>query len=99
MLFLQLWPFYYSEHGAHLEEWIEGFAHLRLSGDEVAGTVRSQSGDPGWVEYKLGEFSTLNRIRLDELSAHVLSAGFRIARAELISHAIRPSIEQQSVPL
>ena len=41
-------------------------------------------------EYIWSEYQTLNRITLDDLGAALFEAGFRVARAELISKRDRP---------
>src|SRR4051812_19952987 len=64
--FLQLWPFYHSEHGSHLWEWFPGgFHHLVDESESVEATVRERSSNPEWAEYMLREFRELNRITLD----------------------------------
>jgi ubiquinone/menaquinone biosynthesis C-methylase UbiE len=89
-LMLQLWPFYHSQHGAHLEEWYPaGFVQLLKPAEEIDAEVRSAEGfDEAWAKYKLDEFHTLNRVTLDTLQEALLSQGFRVAKLELLSHAV-----------
>jgi ubiquinone/menaquinone biosynthesis C-methylase UbiE len=84
-LFLQLWPFYYSQHGSHLMDWYpDGFAHLTVDPTELEHTVRTahrrDDSDYMWNEYR-----NLNKVTVDELAAAVCGAGFEIDRAELLT--------------
>ena len=58
LLFLQLWPFYFSERGSHLWDWFpQPFHHLLSSDDEIELTMTSRA-EPGdfMTGYMLGEF-------------------------------------------
>ena len=48
MLFLQLWPFFYSEHGGHLwPHYDEPFPHLIHADEAIREHIRGRSGtDP-----------------------------------------------------
>jgi SAM-dependent methyltransferase len=87
VLFLQLWPFYYSAHGSHLWEWFPGenFVHLYRSADEIAAVLRAnpRGPTPGWNERMLEEFRTLNRITLDDLQRALLAGGFAVRLVEV----------------
>ncbi|HET9050796.1 MAG TPA: class I SAM-dependent methyltransferase [Candidatus Dormibacteraeota bacterium] len=87
LVFIQVWPFYFSEHGSHLTEWFpEGFAQLVHSRDEVEARVRGGATDPAWAEYMLN--AHLNRITVDDLHRHLLTAGLRVAKLHLLSDAV-----------
>jgi ubiquinone/menaquinone biosynthesis C-methylase UbiE len=99
-LMLQLWPFYHSQHGAHLEEWYpEGFVQFTKPVDEVDAEVRGWAADAEWADYKLHEFRNLNRITLDDLQQALLSQGFRVAKLELLSHAVHIPLQLAREPL
>lgn len=87
VLFLQLWPFYYSAHGSHLWDWFPGenFVHLYRSADEIAAVLRAnpRGPTPGWNERMLDEFRTLNRITLDDLQRALLAGGFAVRLVEV----------------
>jgi ubiquinone/menaquinone biosynthesis C-methylase UbiE len=86
VLFLQLWPFYHSQHGAHLDEWYpEGFVQFQQDADEIEADVLQRADEQGWAKYKLGEYRTLNEITVDELGHLIEAAGFRITKVQLIS--------------
>jgi SAM-dependent methyltransferase len=101
VLFLQLWPFYYSEHGAHLWHWYPGgFAHLRQSEEQLQADVRSRDGHlPGTAEEALRIFRTLNRITLDELHGALREAGFVVSKVEVMSHEVHVPPELEDHPL
>jgi 2-polyprenyl-3-methyl-5-hydroxy-6-metoxy-1,4-benzoquinol methylase len=98
ILMLQLWPFYFSAHGAHLQDWFpEGWAHLVRSDDELrAGVFADASADGGWPEYKWQEYQALNQITIDDLQAALQGAGFRITKVQLIAHGVHlpPGVER-----
>ena len=82
VLFLQIWPLYFSQHGGHLWQSIsEPFPHLqhpqhilerRISGH---GTDRSRDA--------IDELRSLNRLTLDDLQRALLVAGLRPTKVEL----------------
>lgn len=101
-LFLQLWPFYYSAHGAHLQDWFpEGFVHLVKTDEEIhADLFRTDDvGAPGWNAYKWGEYLTLNKLTLDGLQAALTGADFRIDVVELIAQRTRLPAGLPDLPL
>jgi SAM-dependent methyltransferase len=91
VLFLQLWPFYYSQHGSHLMQWFPGgFCQLRFTDQEIIECLRGdQETDPGWIEMKIADYLDLNRITLDDLHADLREAGFAVSRLELITNPVQ----------
>jgi ubiquinone/menaquinone biosynthesis C-methylase UbiE len=92
ILMLQLWPFYHSEHGAHLWQSLpdSSFIQLRQTPATVERLVREAAAhEPALVEEFLEVFSTLNRITLDDLQRALLSAGLRVFKLELMSETVR----------
>jgi ubiquinone/menaquinone biosynthesis C-methylase UbiE len=91
---LQLWPFYYSEHGSHLWPWFEGetFVQFRRSEHEILGIL-----ERAHAEEMLHQFPTLNRVTLDELQSAMHAAGLRVACMELLSNnvALPPEVEAE----
>jgi SAM-dependent methyltransferase len=90
MLFLQLWPFYYSSAGSHLWDWFDSpYPHLLLDDEEVTRDLRA---DPKpsveWTEYMLDEYLHLNRITLDELQRSILAAGLAVRKFELMTQTV-----------
>lgn len=88
VLFLQLWPFFYSQHGGHLwPHYDEGFPHLRRRTEAVLEDVGLAFGtDP--TRSADDEYRSLNRLTLDGLQLALLAAGFQIGRAELITNTL-----------
>lgn len=88
IFFLQLWPFFASQHGGHL--WLsldEPFAQLTrspflLEPDLMGrqGTDPSRSADD--------EFRSLNRMTMDSLQRALLAAHLRIAKIELMAETV-----------
>jgi SAM-dependent methyltransferase len=87
IFFLQLWPFFNSQHGGHL--WLtidEPFAHLIRSPFEIEQALKGEPAtDPSRPADD--EFRSLNRLTLDGLQRALLDAHLRIAKIELISEA------------
>ncbi len=88
VLFLQLWPFYNSEHGSHLWQWFpDGFAQFTHSDAEITARIEAdESTDPSWGAMMLREYRALNRITLDDLGAAIERAGLRVSRLKLITN-------------
>ncbi len=100
VLMIQLWPFYYSEHGSHLWDWFpEGFTHLALDTDELVERVLGEGSDPDMSKRMLEEYLHLNRISLDDLQRALLSAGFVVVKLELISNAVHIPVALAHLPL
>jgi SAM-dependent methyltransferase len=100
VLMIQLWPFFHSEHGSHLWEWFpEGFAHLRLTPDELAERVLASGCDPDWGTRMMREYPHLNRITLDDLQRALLAAGFVVVKLELLTNAVHIPVELAHLPL
>ena len=92
VLMLQLWPFYYSEHGAHLWQSLpdSSFVQLRQTATEIERQVRaSPAHDAALVDEFLEVFATLNRITLDDLQRALLSAELVVTKLELMSETVR----------
>jgi SAM-dependent methyltransferase len=101
VLFLQLWPFFYSERGSHLWDWFpEGFHHLTQHEDDIRDGMGLASPDPAdWAKYMFGEFRHLNRITVDELQRAVLAAGLSIRKFELLTSSVHVTDELARYPL
>jgi SAM-dependent methyltransferase len=92
VLFLQLWPFYLSEHGSHLWDWFEHepFVQLRYGYDEIQAIVTENriGADPDWCQVMLREFRALNQVTLDDLQRALLAGGLVVRKAELYTSPI-----------
>jgi SAM-dependent methyltransferase len=101
VLFLQLWPFFYSERGSHLWDWFpDGFHHLAQHEDEIRSGMAVDSPDAGsWPRYMFGEFRHLNRITVDELQRALLAAGLSIRKFELLTGPVNVTDELARYPL
>lgn len=102
VLFLQLWPFYASEHGAHLWDCLadDSFAHLSRSPEDVEREVRERQDHPPEVLDELLEvFHTLNKVTLDDLQRAMLAAGLRPAKVEIQSETVHlpPALARRSL--
>jgi SAM-dependent methyltransferase len=90
ILFLQLWPFYYSQFGSHLRDWFpKGWEHLQMTPEEIEVTVRSSPvhGEQ-WADVMLGEFGTLNKVTVDDLGRALRDAGFGVQRLNLLTRVV-----------
>ncbi|HET7489413.1 MAG TPA: class I SAM-dependent methyltransferase [Acidimicrobiales bacterium] len=101
ILFLQIWPLYHSEHGAHLWQCIpDHFVHHLRSDDEIKRAVRAcTKHSPEQAEEFLEVFDELNRVTLDDLQRAMLAAGIRVAKLELQSESIQipPELARRSL--
>ncbi len=90
VLFLQLWPFYNSQHGSHLNEWYpDGFVQFQHDAEAIEADVLARAEDEGWARYMLDEYRTLNEITVDELGRAVTEAGFRITKLQLLTERVQ----------
>jgi 2-polyprenyl-3-methyl-5-hydroxy-6-metoxy-1,4-benzoquinol methylase len=89
-LFLQVWPFYYSQFGSHLRDWFpEGWEHLERSADDIEAAIRaSDVHTDEWADVMLHEFRELNKVTVDELGRALVDAGFRVLRLNLLTRAV-----------
>jgi SAM-dependent methyltransferase len=101
VLFLQLWPFYYSERGSHLWDWFpEEFHHLIQHEDEIRERMGVASPDAaGHPKYMFDEFRHLNRITVDELQRALLAAGLAVRKFDLMTGAVHVTDELARYPL
>jgi SAM-dependent methyltransferase len=101
VLMIQVYPFFYSQHGSHLPHWYpDGFAQLLYTGDEIVTRVQSEPGpDPQWAEALMAEYQNLNKITLDGLQEALRMGGFRVTKLEVISGPIKIPPEISEVPL
>lgn len=101
VLMVQLWPFYHSEHGAHLWQCLpEGFVQLQRSPEDIEAEVRRTAKyEPELVDEFLEVFATLNRITLDDLQRALLAAGLTVTKLELMSETVRvpPALARRSL--
>jgi ubiquinone/menaquinone biosynthesis C-methylase UbiE len=100
LLFIQIWPLFYSEHGSHLWPWFgEGFAHLILGEEELAKELADRTGSEELARSMLDLYDTCNRLTLDELGTALTDAGFYIAKVETDQVAVHVPPELQRMPL
>jgi len=87
-LFLQLWPFYDSEHGGHLWPHYDGpFPHLLRSDEQILGEIEGrQATDPR--RSAEDEYRSLNKITLDELHRALLANQLIVVKLKLIAQAV-----------
>lgn len=99
VLFIQLWPFYASQHGGHAWMTIrEPFAHLLRSPFEMEHALRGRQGtDP--TRTADDEFRSLNRVTLDGLQRALLAAHLRIVKIAVIGDALHIPIELAHEPV
>jgi SAM-dependent methyltransferase len=100
ILFLQLWPFFYSEHGGHLwPHYEETFPHLLRDDAEIRDHVRGRRGTDATRDDAVDEYESLNRLTLDQLHNAILAAGLIVTKLELITNAIHIPRELAHLPL
>jgi ubiquinone/menaquinone biosynthesis C-methylase UbiE len=107
--FIQVYPFFWSEHGSHLENWYpHGFAQ-RFALEEIMTRVspsfaRDRTLKVGQVQHArdgnrqpgdqvIWEYLNLNRISLDDLHRALLCGGFWVSKVQLISPVVHLPME------
>ena len=101
VLMLQLWPFFHSEHGAHLwQSFPEPFIQHLRSDVEIAEVVRAAAAHPPELTEEFLEiYATLNRITLDDLQRALVGAGLCVTKLQLISETVHipPALFRRSL--
>ncbi len=100
LLFIQIWPLFYSEHGSHLWPWFDQpYPHLRLSEEEISAEVHRRTGSPTLARAMLDQYHSCNRITLDELGTALRASGFFISKVATDAAAVHVPPELQGFPL
>jgi SAM-dependent methyltransferase len=83
VLFLQIWPLYFSQHGGHLWQSIpEPFPHLRHPVHILERRIGGRRGTDRSRD-AIDELRSLNKLTLDDLQRALLAAGMRATKVEL----------------
>jgi len=102
VLFIQLFPFYHSAWGSHLEEWFSApYVQHRLSPEQIQQHLYNNPA-PNKSEHSesmFEAFRTLNKITLDDLHLYLQESGFLVRKAELITDAQHIPEESLKFPL
>jgi ubiquinone/menaquinone biosynthesis C-methylase UbiE len=96
VLFLQLWPFFRSEHGSHLWTWFpEGYAQLRLTPEEIEARIAAEPerASQKWARDRLVDFRSLNRLTVDGLEDALDKAGLTITKIELLTAPVHMPLD------
>jgi hypothetical protein len=99
VMFLQLWPFYLSEHGGHLWPHYDGpYPHLLRRDEQILSEVEGKNAtDPRRLAED--EYLSLNRITLDGLQRALLANRFLIAKLQLLTNAVHVPRQLNHLPL
>jgi len=102
LVFVQLYPFYMSQHGSHLWDWFpEGFEQFRRTESEIERVLRDDPGllGPEWAEEQLHIYRTLNRLTIDDLQRALIRAALRVVRVDLLTNRFHIPMELDHLPL
>ena len=100
LLYIQVWPLFYSEHGSHLWPWFDQpFPHLRLDDADIRSHVETETRDAGLAAAMFDLYESCNRITLDQLGERLVESGFFISKVELMTNAFHVPPELQRTPL
>jgi SAM-dependent methyltransferase len=99
VLFLQLWPFWLSQHGGHLWPHIEEpFPHLVRKDEDILEEVDGKRAtDP--TRTADDEYRSLNHLTLDGLQRALLAAGLQPTKLKIMSDTIHIPISLGHIPL
>jgi ubiquinone/menaquinone biosynthesis C-methylase UbiE len=100
LLFIQIWPLFFSEHGSHLWPWFdEPFPHLRFDDEAFRAELRTRTETAELADAMLDLYDSCNRLTLDDLGDALVEAGFYVSKVETDRVAIHIPPELQRVPL
>jgi ubiquinone/menaquinone biosynthesis C-methylase UbiE len=100
VLFIQVWPLWFSEHGSHLWPFFdETFVHLTRTPEEILEHLRSRIDDPDLAQSMYDLYESCNRHTVDDIQSALLDAGFGIGKVTLTGASVHLPPELQGVPL
>jgi SAM-dependent methyltransferase len=99
VLFLQLWPFWLSQHGGHLWPHIDDpFPHLMRKDEAILDEVDGKRAtDP--TRTADDEYRSLNHLTLDGLQRALLAAGLLPTKLKLICDTVHIPVSLGHIPL
>ncbi|MCU1366149.1 MAG: hypothetical protein JWN39_1788 [Ilumatobacteraceae bacterium] len=99
-LFMQVWPLWNSQHGAHMWPWFSsGHEHLVRTDTDIETGLRAAIPDPQLAASFIDLFRSCNRASIDELQSALIDARFYIAKVQLQADTFHVRPELQRVPL
>jgi ubiquinone/menaquinone biosynthesis C-methylase UbiE len=100
VLFIQVWPLWFSEHGSHLWPFFdETFVHLTRTPEEILEHLRGRIEDPALARSMFDLYESCNRHTVDDIQAALLDAGFRIGKVTLSGASVHVPPALHGVPL
>lgn len=99
LIFTQIWPLFWSEHGSHLWPWFQdSFIQYRKSQTEIFNQIDEQIESDKLADSVKDLYLSCNRITADELQESMIQAGLSIAKVELISEGFHLDEYTQRIP-
>lgn len=100
LIFTQIWPMFWSEHGSHLWPWLnDSFIQYRTSREGIYDDVDGAITDEVLRDSVKDLFDSCNRITVDELQRSMLTAGLNLEKVELSAEGFHLDKNTQHVPL
>lgn len=100
VLFIQVWPLWFSEHGSHLWPFFDDtFVHLTRTPEEILEHLRQRIDDPALAQSMFDLYESCNRHTVDDIQAALLDAGFGIGKVTLTGASVHVPPGLQGVPL
>ncbi|QIG44801.1 class I SAM-dependent methyltransferase [Nocardioides anomalus] len=100
VLFIQVWPLWYSEHGSHLWPFFdETFVHLTRSPAEILDHLRERIGDRQLAQSMYDLYESCNRHTVDDIQSALLDSGFGIGKVSLSGASVHVPPGLERIPL
>lgn len=100
VLFIQVWPLWFSEHGSHLWPFFdETFVHLTKTPDEIHRHLHERIDDPALAQSMFDLYESCNRFTVDDIHAALLDAGFGIGKVTLTGASVHVPPVLRPIPL
>jgi ubiquinone/menaquinone biosynthesis C-methylase UbiE len=100
VLFLQVWPLWFSEHGSHLWPFFdETFVHLTKTPDEIREHLHARIEDPALAQSMYDLYESCNKHTVDDIQEALLDAGFGIGKVTLTGASLHVPPALQTVPV
>jgi ubiquinone/menaquinone biosynthesis C-methylase UbiE len=99
VIFIQIWPLWFSENGSHLWPFFdEGFIHLTKTPEEIRAQVHERLGDAEVAESMVAMYESCNRKTVDDIQQALLAADFHFGKVKLTGASVNVPPQLQHVP-
>jgi len=98
LIFTQIWPMFWSEHGSHLWPWLDdSFIQYGTSRDGIHEAISDSIEEEVLVDSVKDLFNSCNCITVDDLQQDMLKAGLTLEKVQLSTEGFHLNKHTQNV--